>query len=252
MAIGGDFTRRLLLDAGIERGMRVLDVGCGTGDVSLIACELVGTTGHVLGIDRDARMVDAARDRTRGAGLVNLHVEVRGMDELPAGSGPFDAIVGRRVLMYQPDVVRAVRGLAALLRPGGIVAFHEHAAGDPMASGDLPLHRTVQSWLRETVRREGGNVLMGLDLHEVLTRAGLLVKGVRAEAIVQTPTQPYPLAAIACSILPRILERKVATADEIDIETLARRLDAERLGSPATYVGDTMFGAWAQKAHQSE
>lgn len=245
MAIGGEFTRRLLRDAGVEAGMRVLDVGCGTGDVALLAADLVGPGGQVLGIDRSGRMIEAARDRALAAGVANVTFKARDIDAPSAG--PFDAIVGRRVLMYHPDPARAVRDLAASLRPGGIVAFHEHAAIGPVASGDLPLHRTVQAWLGETVRRESGNALMGLDLHRVLTHAGLLVEEVRAEAIVQTPTQPYPLGAIARAVLDRIVEQEVATADEVDIESLERRLDHERAASGATYVGDTMFGAWARK-----
>lgn len=246
MAIGGEFTRRLLQDAGIQAGMRVLDVGCGTGDVTVLAANLVGPTGHVLGIDRNGRMIKAASKRVLADGSGNVTFEMRDIDAPPAG--PFDAIVGRRVLMYHSDPAAAVRGLTAALRPSGVVAFHEHAAIGPASSGDLPLHHTVQAWLRKTVLREGGNVMMGLALHEVLTRAGLSVRDVRAEAIVQTPTQPYPLAAIARSILDRMLEQQVATAIEIDVETLERRLDHERVASGATYVGDTMFGAWARKA----
>ena len=48
MAVGGEFTLRLVDDAGIDSGMRVLDVGCGAGDVSLIAADLVGSSGMIL------------------------------------------------------------------------------------------------------------------------------------------------------------------------------------------------------------
>ena len=46
-------TRRLFVDAGIGPGMRVLDLGCGVGDVSLLLADLVGPTGEVVGVDRD-------------------------------------------------------------------------------------------------------------------------------------------------------------------------------------------------------
>lgn len=245
MAIGGEFTRRLLQDAGLRPGMRVLDIGCGSGDVTLIAAELVGSAGHVVGIDRSVRMVHAAQERVSVAGVDNVTFETRDINDPP--DGPFDAVVGRRVLMYHPDPVRAVRGLAAALRDGGIVAFHEHAAVEPLPEDGLVLHRTVQGWLRETVRREGGNVRMGLELHAALTQAGLGVAQIRAEAVVQTPTQPYALASIVGAVLPRIVERGVATADEIDIGTLEARLDVERIASGSTYVADMMFGAWGQK-----
>lgn len=61
-------TRRLLLEAGLKPGMRVLDIGCGTGDVSLLAADLVGPRGAVVGIDRSAEAVAAARDRAAALG----------------------------------------------------------------------------------------------------------------------------------------------------------------------------------------
>jgi tRNA A58 N-methylase Trm61 len=57
------FTRRLLQRAGIESGMRVLDVGSGSGDVAFLASELVGSTGEVVGVDRAARAVEWASAR---------------------------------------------------------------------------------------------------------------------------------------------------------------------------------------------
>ena len=75
----------------------------------------------------------------------------------------------------------------------------------------------------------------------------MTVEEVRAEAIVQTPTNPYPVGTIVRAILPRIVRCGVATAEEIDIETLDQRLEDEWRRTNATYVGDMMFGAWARK-----
>jgi ubiquinone/menaquinone biosynthesis C-methylase UbiE len=62
-------TERLLRQAGIKEGMRVLDLGCGAGDVSLLAAEMVGPTGFVLGIDQSAEAVAKATERVRESGL---------------------------------------------------------------------------------------------------------------------------------------------------------------------------------------
>jgi ubiquinone/menaquinone biosynthesis C-methylase UbiE len=64
-----DATERCLRQAGLTSGMRVLDIGCGGGDVSLLAAELVGPTGFVLGIDRSAQAVTAAHRRLVGTKL---------------------------------------------------------------------------------------------------------------------------------------------------------------------------------------
>ena len=60
-------TERLLRSAGIEPGMRVLEVGCGAGDVSMLAAELVGSAGSVVGIDRNAQVLAIARERAQMA-----------------------------------------------------------------------------------------------------------------------------------------------------------------------------------------
>src|SRR5690606_4206862 len=64
----GDLTEDVLQRAGIRKGMRVLDLGCGVGDVSLLAAWLVGPSGFVLGVDRSADALAAARRRAREAG----------------------------------------------------------------------------------------------------------------------------------------------------------------------------------------
>lgn len=64
-------TERLLRDAGIGAGMRVLDLGCGVGDVSFMIARLVGETGRVVGLDSDARALDTARQRASEGELSN-------------------------------------------------------------------------------------------------------------------------------------------------------------------------------------
>jgi ubiquinone/menaquinone biosynthesis C-methylase UbiE len=58
-------TERFLVNAGLSAGMKVLDLGCGAGDVSLLVAELVGSQGSVVGVDRDAAVLEFARKRLR-------------------------------------------------------------------------------------------------------------------------------------------------------------------------------------------
>jgi len=64
-------TERLLRNAGIEAGMRVLDLGCGAGDVSVLAAELVGPEGSVVGIDRSQEVLNVAKERAREGGSLD-------------------------------------------------------------------------------------------------------------------------------------------------------------------------------------
>ena len=240
-----DFTTRLLIDAGIGEGMRILDVGCGSGDVSFLLCDLVGRDGEIIGVDHDAAAIAFARQRTAGHALTFLEGDLQ---ELPDSVGTFDAIVGRRVLMYQRDAAATIRALSKCLRPGGIMVFQEHDTTMAPASVEpFPLHERAQRWLQQMLAREGADLHIGFNLHGIFTQAGLTVESVRAECLVQTPDAPYSLGAIVRACLPRIIALGVASAEEVDIETLQARLDQERLASSGIYVGDVMFGSWARK-----
>ncbi|MGE7991524.1 methyltransferase domain-containing protein [Pseudomonas sp. NPDC089554] len=242
------FTSRLLVDAGIGPGMRVLDVGCGGGDVSFLLAELVGCDGALVGIDQSAAVLEHAGQRLPAKGAAMPTFEACDLHALPASLGLFDAIVGRRVLMYLPDAVKAVRGLARLLLPGGVMAFQEHDSTLAPASLDaFPLHRKAQKWLHRMLEREGADLHIGFNLHRIFTQAGLQVDDLRAECLVQTPDNAYGLGQIIQACLPRIVDLGVATAREVGIETLQARLDAERLQSQGIYIGDLAFGVMAYK-----
>jgi ubiquinone/menaquinone biosynthesis C-methylase UbiE len=117
-------TRRLIRESGIGPGMRVLDLGAGPGDVAFLVADAVGPTGLVVGVDREERSVELARRRAAEAGYGNVAFAVAGDEALPAES-PFGAVIGRFVLIHQRDPM--IRRAAAVVRPGGIVAFLEPA-----------------------------------------------------------------------------------------------------------------------------
>jgi 2-polyprenyl-3-methyl-5-hydroxy-6-metoxy-1,4-benzoquinol methylase len=62
-------TERVLRNAGIDAGIRVLDLGCGAGDVSMLAAELLGPEGSIVGIDRNQESLNVAKERAREDGL---------------------------------------------------------------------------------------------------------------------------------------------------------------------------------------
>ena len=138
-------TERLFRVAGIGRGDRVLDVGSGIGDVSLLLRSLVGPTGEVVGIERDAGSIARATARIEAAGFNNVlffESDVAGF----SAPGSFDAIVGRFILMYLPDPVEALRSLTKLLRPKGVIAFLEPSmAAVQGLSAHLPLYSAFKA-----------------------------------------------------------------------------------------------------------
>lgn len=244
-----DLTRRLLVDAGIHEGMRVLDIGCGRGDVSILAARLVGARGHVVDIDRDQAPIEAARERVSELGLTNVSFERADLAALPSELGSFDAVTGRRVLMYQPDATATLEHLADVLRPDGLIVLQEHdSTSMPICSPAMPLHERISGWVWETVAREGADIRMGLHLAPALVKAGFTVQHIRAEATILTPEQTHPIGMIVRAMLGRIVGAGVTTAEEIDIDTLDDRLIAERQQTNGTCIWEQVFGAWARKS----
>src|SRR6266481_7266468 len=88
--------------AGIRPGMRILDLGCGVGDVAMLAADLAGPTCSVVGIDRDPASVAWANKRVADVGYANIRFQTTEFQDF-ADSEPFDALVGRFILMYLPD-----------------------------------------------------------------------------------------------------------------------------------------------------
>lgn len=246
--IARHLTHRLLADAGMRAGMHVLDVGCGLGDLTLMAAEMVGDSGRVIGIDVNEAALDGARQRVRERGLEVVSFARHDVNTMAVELGPFDAIIGRRVLMYQRDAVATLATLTNALRPGGLMVFQElDSTAMPICRPAMPLHERVHGWMWQTVDREGADTRMGLALAPALAEAGLIVERVRAEATVLSPAQSHPIGAIARAMLPRIAAAGVATAEEVDVETLDDRLAAERSATGGICVWEMVFGAWARK-----
>lgn len=118
------FTESLLINAGASSGMRVLDIGCGAGDVSLLAAELAGPSGSVIGIDRSPQAIALARSRAQAAGPQHAVFKVASLDAF-SNPEPFDCVIGRYILVHQADPVDFLRTAAPFVRQGGVIAFHE-------------------------------------------------------------------------------------------------------------------------------
>jgi ubiquinone/menaquinone biosynthesis C-methylase UbiE len=242
-------TRAFLTSAGVSRGMKVLDLGSGAGDVALMCADLVGPQGSVIGVDGNAAILDVARNRVRAAGWTNvdfLSGDVRDL-ALPAD---FDAVVGRWILMYVEEPADLLRSLRAHLRPGGIVAFQESAnlKAATTTYPPTPLHDDLQRWLRPPVDPPMPVFDMGLRLYRTFVAAGFDAPQLRQDAPMGGgPDWPgYAFVAqSARSLLPFMEQLGTVTAAEADIETLEERLRAEVVAQNAVQILPTVIGAWS-------
>jgi SAM-dependent methyltransferase len=244
------YTEQTLHEVGIQTGMRVLDVGCGVGDVSLLLARLVGSSGKVVGIDQDSGALSKARQRIEAAGLHTVGF-VQGDFRTHGFDGLFDAVVGRYVLMYQAEPILAIRSLLARMHPGALIAFQElDMSRVPICRPRIPLFENCFRWGLLANRKARVNVRMGLDLYQTFVACGLPDTKLRMDTIVGAgPNFPgYEILAESMrSILPVLESFGIASAKEVGVDTLAQRLRDAAVSANAIVMWSPIISAWAAK-----
>jgi SAM-dependent methyltransferase len=239
-------TRMIFAEAGIQPGMRVLDLGCGVGDVAFLAADLVGPDGSVVGVDRSPEALARARLRAEQRGLTQVRF-VEGDLQDPAPGGPFDAIVERLVLMWVPDPAALLRQQATVLRPGGLVVPIEMDLSTIRWLQETPFATQVKSWLVQAFAK-AGIATLGPRLWTILQEAGLRPLGMVGIQPHFGPGDPVGVATAVENMrlaAPLIVGTGVATADEIGMETFEQRLRDEQQRSQAVSANPMLLSAWA-------
>lgn len=243
------FTRQLFQNAGIAPGARVLDVGSGSGDVAFLAADLVGASGEVIGTDRASDAVNRATARARARGVSNVQFLEVDPTELRF-ERPFDAVVGRFILMYYPDPVVAIRKLAGHLRKGGLIVFQEFDLANCRSLPVAPTFERHVGWIKQALSATGARTQLGLELYSVFLAAGLPGPSMRMDALIGggPDAAAYELVTeVTKSLLPVMERFKIATATEIDLSSLAQRLRDEVVASKGVVLSPALIGAWARK-----
>lgn len=238
--------------AGLAPGMRVLDLGCGTGDVSMLAAELVGPHGQVVGIDRGEAAVRAAMSRAAGRGIDNVEFRVCEIDAFHEDDG-FDALVGRFVLMHQSDPATVLRSAARSVRPGGVVCMLESwmdvLMSGPHSFPHSPLYDEVVRWKGEVVGGAGADVHAGGRLHSTFIEAGLGTPTTRMEAALEGgPDSLYfrYLALSLESMLPEAERQGIGGYTADDALALEDRLREDVLAARGTLMVWPVVAAWSR------
>ena len=244
------FTRRLFEDAGLGPGMKVLDVGCGAGDVSLLVAGLVGARGSVVGVDLDAGVIETARRRSHEARLNHVSFVAGDINSVRL-EHDFDAVVGRLVLMYFSEPACTLRKVLRHLRVGGIVAFQEADwTNKPLALPESRCAGQIYNWMVGCFQKAGVEIQMGLKLKRVFLDAGLPEPQLRLEAPLGggAAWEGYAYTENSIrSMLPLLIRFNIATADEVDIDNLAERLRAEVVSQNGVVMLSPFVSAWAVK-----
>jgi ubiquinone/menaquinone biosynthesis C-methylase UbiE len=136
---------RLVADARLRTGLRVLDLGSGTGYPALLAAQTVGAKGSVVGIDLAERMLEAARRKATSLGLSNIRFQTGDATTLPFDTASFDAVTSRFCLMFLPEIAKAVAEIARILKPDTWMSAAVWSAPDKNPYLKIPLDVIKQS-----------------------------------------------------------------------------------------------------------
>jgi protein-L-isoaspartate O-methyltransferase len=241
-------TERFFREAGIGRGQRILDIGSGVGDVAMLLSRLVGPSGEVIAVERDARSINRAQTRAAESGLHNVTFAQTDIAQFSSDEA-FDALVGRFILQFLPDPVEALRFLSEKVKPGGIIAFQEGSwAPFVLFSAHLPLWSRGVQLLQEVSARSGVNMEMGPALFKAFQDAGLPTPSMRLEMeLGHDPDFTRWVSDTVASVRPQIEKLSLPLKELGDVDTLQQRLQEEVASSNTVVPWLALVGAWCRK-----
>jgi SAM-dependent methyltransferase len=229
--------------------MRVLDLGCGAGDVSMLAAELVGPSGSVVGIDRNPQVIALAEERARTAKLPQVTFKNVSL-EAYSDSEPFDCVIGRYVLTHQADPVAFLRAATRFVRPGGTIAFHEVDL-----AGSFNSQPRVWRWdaAGNLILAAFRDVLPHYDLAnrliEHFSNAGLPAPNLSREMLVgggeHSPLYAW-FARTMQSVWPQLIEMGLANGEAIPVETFEAKIKSAVVGAQSQIECPAQVCAWTK------
>jgi SAM-dependent methyltransferase len=157
----------------LEPDMRLLDVGCGPGSITLGFAERL-PQGEAVGVDLSAETLAQAASDAEARGLKNLHYKVADVYDLPFDTGYFDVAYAHQVIQHLVNRPAALREMIRVVKPDGRLAVREVDWGtvgywplDPWLDRFIEVHQA--SWLRL-----GGQPRMGRELRALFNLTGLV------------------------------------------------------------------------------
>jgi ubiquinone/menaquinone biosynthesis C-methylase UbiE len=212
--------RSVLREAGLRKGMRVADFGCGVGSVTRMLAEIVGQSGLVTGIDVSAQQLSQARNWCYGAGLTNTSFVEADASRTHLPRSAFDLVYCRFLLMHLPDPMQCLREMHDVLRPGGILVVED---------GDLSTATSIPASAQDTFAElfsafgqvRGLDYSLGRTLYHQVKRAGFSDVAVKIhQPAITTGESRYLLKWSVEEAAPALIDAGVVTRAELE-----RRLD---------------------------
>ena len=239
-------TTALLVKVGVPCNARVLDLGCGGGDVAAVLSKMA-SVGHVAGVDFDPAVIEIARAEARAAGLRNVELRVGDVTDLDDEDGQYDVVHARFLLSHLREPAPVLRRMVALCKPGGAVVVQDIDIEGSMCWPDDAAFAQCCSLYRDTVRARGGDAGIGRRLPSMLRDAG-------ARAVEATVLQPGGLTGDAKRIQLVTLTNIAASAMALGlitsagVERLTRQMTAFVERDDTFVTTARVVQAWGRRA----
>ena len=173
----------------LKPGLRVLDVGCGPGNISVGLAQAVAP-GEFYAIDKEQPPVDLARALAAALQCENATFQVGDAISLPFGDGFFDVVHYHDALMHIPDTQTALAEAMRVLKPGGIISCRDIITQSSFTYPDYGVMEKSWEVLEDVVATDGGHPQMGKELKMRLAQAGFTDTRITASAeIFSTPEE---------------------------------------------------------------
>jgi SAM-dependent methyltransferase len=227
--------------------VHVVELGCGPRGYLELLADRVGQDGRIVAVEYRATAVAKAQRLVRDRGLSN--VEIRRGDARASGlpRASFDLVVSRMVLFTVPRPEEIIAEACALVRPGGVVAFHEADSVSHICDPPAPAWDRLIDLLDEFARRNEIDLYLGRRLPRLLREAGLVDVQARPHLDVYPPGHRKRAALLEFTrkFSDRLLAQAIVSPAELDdlMRALARHVtDAETL-----VVSHLFLQSWGRK-----
>ena len=238
---------RLFDRIGLTQGSRVIEIGCGPQGCLELLSSRVGPTGSVVGVELSDHAVQLAREFLSERQIENVEVRQGNAAETGLPRESFDLATARLVLVNIPEPEKIVSEMAALVRPGGVVALHEADWIAHVCDPPLPAWDRLRQVLDNYAESKGMDLYVGRRIARLLRNAGLVEVQVIPLIHIYGPghTRRPIFLQFVNNLGDRIVAEGVISQGEFaeSIASLERHL-----GDPETLVVSHLFiQAWGRK-----
>jgi SAM-dependent methyltransferase len=215
--IFGPATRRLLSTAGLRPGMRVAEIGCGTGLTARWVSNEISPGGSLVGVDSSSEQLDIAKKGAAEAGTTNLSFHEGNAYETGLPRDSFDLVYSRFLLCHLADPPRALAEMSSILRRGGILVCEDHDDGGIFTEPATHAYKRLVEISDAVNRSHGLDSFIGLKLPRLFRDAGFGQPEVEVNQVARLRGEEKRFWELTLrEAAPAILAAHACTSEELD------------------------------------